>query len=149
MLLAGNPDPASIRDTDDEPGLPDLDPIGLIGLVDRLRQESRETLRHFSDLGVNLKLISGDDPGRSRRWLGQVGFPVKGDVVSGLDLPSLTTRRSVSARGQGTVFGRTTPDQKERLIQSLQQDGRYVAMTGDGVNDVPALKRGQHGYRDA
>ncbi|HYP62045.1 MAG TPA: HAD-IC family P-type ATPase [Thermomicrobiales bacterium] len=145
VLLAGNPDPASIRDTDGEPELPELDPIGVIGLVDSLRQESRETLKHFSDLGVNLKLISGDDPRTVAALARQVGFPVKGDVVSGLDLPALDDEAFRECARQGTVFGRTTPDQKERLIQALQQDGRYVAMTGDGVNDVPALKRANMG----
>src|SRR4029079_4226174 len=141
VLLARNPDPASIRDADGEPELPELDPIGLIGLVDGLRQESRETLKHFSDLGVNLRLISGDDPRTVAALAQQVGFPVKGDVVSGLDLQWLDDEAFHECARQGTVFGRTTPDQKERLIRALQRDGKYVAMTGDGVNDVPALKK--------
>jgi cation-transporting P-type ATPase E len=145
VLLAGNPDPGSLRDDGDEPELPDLDPIGLIGLVDGLREESRETLRHFSELGVNLKLISGDDPRTVAALAEQVGFPIKGEVISGLDLTSLSDDELAERARSGSVFGRTTPDQKERLIQSLQRDGKYVAMTGDGVNDVPALKQANMG----
>jgi cation-transporting P-type ATPase E len=145
VLLARNPDPASMQEVGDEPRLPDIEPIGLIGLVDGLRRESKETLRHFSDLGINLKLISGYDPRTVAALAGQVGFPIKGEVVSGLDLKSLSDEDLAELARSGSVFGRTTPDQKERLIQSLQRDGKYVAMTGDGVNDVPALKQANMG----
>jgi cation-transporting ATPase E len=145
ILLACNPDPRSLDDSIDAPQLPELQPVGLIGLVDGLRHESRETLKHFQDLGVRLKLISGDDPRTVAALARNAGFPIEGDVVSGRELSDLDDDEFAEYAARGSVFGRTTPDQKERLIAALQRDGKYVAMTGDGVNDVPALKRANMG----
>jgi cation-transporting ATPase E len=145
ILLACNPDPRSLDDANDAPQLPELQPIGLIGLVDGLRDESRETLKHFQDLGVRLKLISGDDPRTVAALARNAGFPIEGDVISGSDLGQMDDDAFAECAARGSVFGRTTPDQKERLIGALQRDGKYVAMTGDGVNDVPALKRANMG----
>ena len=145
LLLASNPDPHSASAIEREPALPRLTPIGLVALTDGLRADSPETLRHFAEVGVDLKLISGDDPRTVAALARQVGFPTDGQVVSGLDLHSLDEEAFAEVASTATIFGRTTPEQKQRLIRALQDQGKYVAMTGDGVNDVPALKQANLG----
>jgi cation-transporting ATPase E len=145
VLLTHNPDPHAMQTAGEDLKLPALDPIGLIVMKDELRTESAETLSHFAGLGVRLKLISGDDPRTVAALARQVSFPIDGDIVSGSDLDSRSDAEFGEIAARATIFGRTTPDQKERLIAALQAQGAYVAMTGDGVNDVPALKRSNLG----
>lgn len=145
VLLAHNPDPYAMSTSDPDPPLPTLEPIGLIGIVDELRTESAETLQHFSGLGIRLILISGDDPQTVAALARQVSFPIEGDIVSGADLNTRSDAEFAEIAATASIFGRTTPDQKGRLIETLQAKGDYVAMTGDGVNDVPALKRANLG----
>ena len=113
----------------------------MIALEDELRPEARETLAKFSDLGVAPKIISGDDPRTVAALATQAGFPGPINLVSGPELEELDDEAFAQVARNGTIFGRTTPKQKERLVQSLRDQGRYVAMTGDGVNDVLAMKR--------
>jgi len=115
--------------------------IGLISFRDELRPHASETLARFAAAGVQLKLISGDNAETVASLAAQVGLVSQFPAVSGLDLAGMgETERAEASRG-ATIFGRVTPAQKEELITLLRRDGHYVAMIGDGVNDVMSLKR--------
>jgi cation-transporting ATPase E len=120
---------------------------GLIAFEDELQPNVHETIRHFADAGIELKIISGDHPETVAALALQAGFSISGDgqLVSGLALAEMDDAAFARAAEQATVFGRITPEQKLEIIRALQKAGRYVAMTGDGVNDVLALKQAQVG----
>lgn len=122
-----------------EDALPrDLRPAGLVVLSDTLRPGAGETVEYFKDQGVALKLISGDDPRTVAALAARVGIDGAERYV---DASALETEEATRAAAEEyTVFGRVSPEQKLWLIQSLKANGHMVAMTGDGVNDVLALK---------
>ena len=113
--------------------------IALVLLEDQVRPDAHETLKYFAEQGVTLKVISGDNP----RTVGAVGKRVGlGGTDSLIDARDLPTEREALADAvvASTVFGRVSPHQKREMIKALQSRGHVVAMTGDGVNDVLALK---------
>lgn len=114
--------------------------IALIVLRERIRSDAADTVRYFSEEGVSLRVISGDDARTVTAVARQVGLI--GDDESGIDARTLPSEQSALADVVATnrVFGRVTPDQKRAMVHALQSRGRVVAMTGDGVNDVLALK---------
>lgn len=113
-------------------------PLGLIVLSDTLRPNAAQTLRYFNRQGVTVKVISGDDPQTVSAIVRQVELP---GWDSWVDASTLTTDEALQAAcEQYTIFGRVTPSQKRLLVEALKQAGHCVAMTGDGVNDIPALK---------
>ena len=118
--------------------LPDLAPVALVVLGERTRPDAAETLRFFADQGVAVKVISGDNP----RTVGAVARRVGVDVGEPLDARTLPEDPAALApiAESTTVFGRVSPGQKRALVKALQANGHTVAMTGDGVNDVLALK---------
>jgi cation-transporting ATPase E len=116
-----------------------------VSFTEELRPEAGATLRHFCDLGIELKIISGDNPQTVAALAGQVGLPMGGGVVSGLDLDAMSERELEEVAEKTTVFGRITPPQKERLVRLFRRTGHYVAMIGDGVNDVLSLKQAHLG----
>jgi|GEM_PF-71240 len=129
-----------------EPQLPiGLRPIALVSLVDELRPQVEETLHDLDGAGVSLKIISGDNPQTVAALARQAGF--RGDlrVMSGTDIAGLGERELHLAVEEANVFGRVTPQQKEELVGALRDNGHYVAMIGDGVNDVISLKRANVG----
>ena len=108
---------------------------GLCILADELRASAAETLQYFRKQDVTLKVISGDDPRTVEaiaRSIGLTGEAVDASTLSDADL--------AAACEHFTIFGRVTPVQKKLLVESLKAQGHSVAMTGDGVNDIPALK---------
>ena len=123
---------------------PNLMPLGLISLSDELRPKVRDTLREFSEAGIALKIISGDNPQTVAALARQAGLSDVA-VVSGLELETLDDADLEAVAEESTIFGRVTPDQKERLVGALRARGHYVAMIGDGVNDVISLKRANVG----
>ncbi|MEV4280386.1 HAD-IC family P-type ATPase [Actinoplanes xinjiangensis] len=145
LLLARTEDPeAGLRDPAGRPDLPMLEPVALAVLADELRENVVETVARFRADGVDLKVLSGDDPRTvaaiaARAGLGD-GDPVAGHALDDLDDPALD--RLVA---RTTVFGRVGPEHKERIVRSLRRQGRYVAMIGDGVNDARALKQAHVG----
>jgi cation-transporting ATPase E len=149
LLFAYRPDPIPLLDGEGDPSLPDgLIPLGLLSFHDQLRPEARQTLDDFSETGIELKIISGDNPQTVAAIAKQVGLetrdkPMKS--VSGIDLVGMEEEEFVQTALNTTIFGRITPDQKERLVKVLRERGHYVAMTGDGVNDVLALKQANVG----
>ena len=145
LLLAWAPSPASLRDVEGHPRLPDLEPVALVVFADELRPEAAGAIRRMRDNGVALKVLSGDDPRTVAALAARVGVDVgdgavEGGVLDGLDDAALD--RVVATT---TVFGRVAPEHKERIVTSLRRQGHYVAMIGDGVNDARALKRAQVG----
>lgn len=146
LLFAQVSDVASSIDTDDHPSLPgNLEPVALIAMADELRPEARDTLRKFAEAGVRIKVISGDDPRTVSSLARQADFPEEIHPVSGLDLNDLDDDAFAKAANEGSIFGRITPQQKERIVRALAAEGHYVAMIGDGVNDVLALKQANLG----
>jgi cation-transporting P-type ATPase E len=107
-----------------------------------LQADARETMRGFTEAGVALRVISGDHPNTVAALARQAGIDARdGQILTGSDLSGLDDAGYERAATSATIFARVTPDQKEELIKALQRCGKYVAMIGDGVNDVPALKR--------
>ncbi|MGD9893349.1 MAG: HAD-IC family P-type ATPase, partial [Dehalococcoidia bacterium] len=142
LLFAFGPGVTTFSDPE-APNLPKhLVPLGLIALRDELRQDAGETLRAFAGAGIALKIISGDHPATVTTLARQAGVEVKEDeqVITGLDLDGLDERGYERVADDAMIFARVSPSQKEKLVTALQRRGRYVAMIGDGVNDVPALK---------
>jgi cation-transporting ATPase E len=111
----------------------------LIVLTERLRPDAAETLGYFAAQGVALKVISGDSPRTVAAVAARAGLPGSGTPVDARDLPEEPEALG-HALEEHTVFGRVTPHQKQAMVKALQARGHTVAMTGDGVNDVLALK---------
>jgi cation-transporting ATPase E len=146
LLLARGSDGSRLRDAQGQPRLPSgLVPLCLLSFSEELRPEAGQTLNHFRELGVGLKIISGDNPQTVAALAKQVGLPVDGGAVSGLDVEAMSDARLEELADTTTVFGRISPQQKERLVRLFRQRGHYVAMIGDGVNDVLSLKQADLG----
>jgi magnesium-transporting ATPase (P-type) len=120
----------------DETLPPDVMPQALALLEDRVRADAPQTLQYFADQGVTVKVISGDHPSTVAAVARRAGLDVEGDAVDARPLPEQLAQELDNA----TVFGRVTPHQKRAMVGALQAHGHVVAMTGDGVNDVLALK---------
>lgn len=116
----------------------DLQPVGLIAISDKIRAEAPETLRYFAEQGVTLKVISGDNAVTVSNIAQKAGLA---GAENYCDASTLETEADTAAAiEQYTVFGRVTPQQKLQFVKALKENGHTVAMTGDGVNDVLALK---------
>jgi Ca2+-transporting ATPase len=116
----------------------DLTLTALVGIIDPPRPEAKEAIRVCREAGVEVKMITGDHPVTAAaiaRDLGLEGEVHEGSALDGLDAPALAALVERSA-----VFARVAPEHKMRIIDSLKSQGHVVAMTGDGVNDAPALK---------
>ena len=118
---------------------PALEPLGLVVLEERLRDDAPGTIAFLYEQGVEVKVMSGDSPTTVTAVAERVGIRAGKGAVQGSDLPEDAEQLAVLASAT-TVFARLTPDDKRRLIEALRQKGSYVAMIGDGVNDVPAMK---------
>jgi magnesium-transporting ATPase (P-type) len=125
--------------------LPRLGLLGLVGLVDPPRPEAVAAVAECRAAGIDVKMITGDHPGTARAIAAQLGLAGTRRVLTGADLDSLDDAALRGAIGETDVFARTSPEQKLRLVTALQADGAVIAMTGDGVNDAPALKRADVG----
>ncbi len=146
LLFAYHPTALSLHDSLEQPRLPqDLTPLGVIACTDELRPELKETLKGFAEAGVKLKVISGDNPHTVAALAKQAGFPGNVQAVSGTQLAEMSDSEFEQAADEATIFGRITPEQKEKLVDALRKRGHYVAMIGDGVNDVLSLKKAHLG----
>jgi cation-transporting ATPase E len=134
VLLLGASD--RVVDAPDAPGT--VTPRALVVLEQRVRPEARDTLAYFAEQGVAVKVISGDNATSVGAVTGSLGVAT-GEVVDARTLP--TDPAQLAERvDQAGVFGRVTPQQKREMVAALQSRGHNVAMTGDGVNDVLAIK---------
>ena len=115
-----------------------LRPVALFMITDIIREDAPETLEFFKNQGVNLKVISGDDPVTVSAIAKKAGLENADQYI---DATTITTPEEMEhAVADCSVFGRVTPQQKKEMVLALQKQGHTVAMTGDGVNDVLALK---------
>ncbi len=146
LLFARAPASAQLQAHEGEACLPhDLMPLGTISLRDTLRPEASETLAQFATLGVQVKIISGDHPQTVAALAQQLGLGAEIKTIAGTELDQLDDAQLAQMAEETTIFGRITPQQKERVVQALRSRNHYVAMIGDGVNDVLALKQANLG----
>ena len=117
---------------------PGFTPLGLAVLRERMRPEAADVVAYLRQEGVDLKVMSGDAPGTVAAVARAAGFPDT-STVTGADLPDDAAALEEIAAAHA-IFARVSPDQKKALIEALGRRGRYTAMVGDGVNDVPAMK---------
>ncbi len=111
---------------------------GFVIITDKIRKEAPDTLRFFREQGVDVKIISGDNPETVRAVAKRAGLEKCDEII---DMSTLSTEEEIrEAATRYTIFGRVLPDQKLLLVKALKAAGHTVAMTGDGVNDVLALK---------
>jgi magnesium-transporting ATPase (P-type) len=119
---------------------PRLTPVALVVLEETLRADAAETIAAMREGNVDLKLISGDARATVTAVAYAVGVPADAGVIEGSELPEDPEGLAAAALGN-TIFCRIAPEQKKALVEALRASGRYTAMIGDGVNDVPALKQ--------
>ena len=122
----------------------DITPIALILIQDKLRKEAPKTLEYFKKQGVNIKIISGDNPITVSAIAKEAGLENAHKCIDARKLP-MDRQELAEALENNTVFGRVTPHQKKEFVKALKMKGHTVAMTGDGVNDVLALKESDCG----
>lgn len=112
--------------------------IALILIVDKIREGAKQTLEYFKKQGVDIKIISGDNPVTVSEIAKRIGLDNANEYIDATNLKTTEDIREASKKY--SIFGRVTPEQKKELILGLKKQGHTVAMTGDGVNDVMALK---------
>jgi len=122
----------------------ELDFLGLALLWDPPRTEVPEAIRQARDAGLRVVMITGDHPATALAVASEVGIP-PGRVLTGLDLETLSPAELSEAVATVSIFARVAPQDKLRLVEALKANGEIVAVTGDGVNDAPALKRADVG----
>lgn len=114
-----------------------IKPLALIVIQDHIRDDASDTISFFKQNGVDIKIISGDNPETVSKIAGRVGVENANRYIN---LNGLTDEEIRDKVFDYTVFGRVSPSQKKLIVQVLKGNGKIVAMTGDGVNDIPALK---------
>lgn len=119
-------------------------PVALVVLEQRIRADAASTLAYFRDQGVEVKVISGDTPTAVGAVARELGLPRADSPIDARDLPD-DPDGLARAVDEGSVFGRVTPERKREMVRALRSQGHTVAMTGDGVNDVLALKESDIG----
>ncbi len=126
--------------TDSEPQFPDdVQPLGLVLLAERLRANAAQTVTFFADQGVELKMLTGDAPATAGAIARDAGVPGSAPALDGEALPADPAELREAVLSAPAV-GRISPEGKRAVVAALAGAGRYTAMVGDGVNDVPALK---------
>ncbi len=130
---------------DGEPVVRDLVPVMMVSIRDEIRPDCRETIEVFLENDMDIKVISGDDPVTVDALFTLADIPGERRIISGPELDALSGEELEEAVLNTNIFGRMKPDHKERVIEVLKDKGRYVAMIGDGVNDVKSLKTAQVG----
>jgi Ca2+-transporting ATPase len=119
--------------------------VGLFGLMDPPREEAVAAVARCRDAGIRVKMITGDHVVTAVAIARRVGIGSDVTALTGRELDALDSSGFARAAAETDVFARTTPEHKLRLVEALQAQGQVVAMTGDGVNDAPALKRADVG----
>ncbi|HET9710587.1 MAG TPA: cation-translocating P-type ATPase [Pyrinomonadaceae bacterium] len=123
----------------------DMTLLGLVGLIDPPRPEAAAAVRECEEAGIKVIMITGDHPLTAKAVADELGLTKGGRVVTGQELEAMTDAELEDAVGSIDVFARVSPAHKLRVVSALQKRGQVVAMTGDGVNDAPALKKADIG----
>ena len=119
--------------------------LGMVGMIDPPRAEAISAVRQCRDAGIRVKMITGDHAGTAKAIGAQIGLQNPDMVLTGTELDNMSDAELGEAVPECDIFARTSPEHKLRLVMALQAHGSTVAMTGDGVNDAPALKRADAG----
>ncbi|OOC10202.1 HAD-IC family P-type ATPase, partial [Thioalkalivibrio halophilus] len=119
--------------------------LALVGIIDPPRDEAIAAVAECQRAGIRVKMITGDHAATARAIGEQLGLRGEGGTLTGQQLEAMDDAELARAVEDTDVFARTTPEHKLRLVRALQGNGRIVSMTGDGVNDAPALKRADVG----
>ncbi len=114
--------------------------LGLVGLEDPIRPEVPGAIKECQDAGIRVIMITGDFPSTARSIAGQIGLSSNEGTITGEELKSLSDKELAGKILHTNIFARVIPEQKLRIVQALKDNNAIVAMTGDGVNDAPALK---------
>jgi len=122
----------------------DLIFLGLVGMEDPPRLEVKEAIKTCYEAGINVKIITGDNKETAISIAKQIGIK-KGDILEGYELDKMSDAKLVKAVQSTVVFARVRPEHKLRIVKALKENGEIVTMTGDGVNDAPALKEAHIG----
>ena len=128
------------RDTFDESIEHELVFLGLIGMIDPPRQEAKAAVEKAKRAGIRPIMITGDHPKTAAVIAAELGIATNGRVVGGIELEAMADAALDQVVQDASVYARVNPEHKLRIVQALQRAGMTVAMTGDGVNDAPALK---------
>lgn len=143
LLCLGNDGP--LHDDSGQPLIHDLRPVAVISIRDEVRPDCRDTIQVFLDNGMDLKVISGDDPVTVDALFSIADIPGERKIISGPELDAMDPETFERTVLETNIFGRMKPENKQAVIEALKKNGRYVAMIGDGVNDVKSLKTAQVG----
>lgn len=143
LLCLGGDGP--LHDDDGNPVIHDLVPVSVISIRDEVRPDCRDTIQVFLDNGMDLKVISGDDPVTVDSLFTIADIPGERKIISGPELDAMDPETFEKTILETNIFGRMRPENKQAVIETLKKNGRYVAMIGDGVNDVKSLKTAQVG----
>ncbi len=145
LAFARKPMPKDQTTLDHKDVAEDLIFLGLQGMIDPPRPEAINAVRVSQDAGILVKMITGDHPLTAAAIARQVGIKQAAQVITGAELDRLDDESLMKTVMETGVFARVTPEQKLRLVEAMQATGNVVAMTGDGVNDAPALKQADIG----
>ncbi len=136
---------AELHDANGDIVMPELKVLAVISIRDEIRPDCKEIISKFIDNGMDIKVISGDDPETVEAIFKLAEIPGERKIISGDKLDAMNEEEFAQAALETNIFGRMRPEQKERIIDSLRKSGRYVAMVGDGINDVRSIKKAQVG----
>lgn len=119
--------------------------LGLVGIIDPPRETVIDSITTMRDAGVQVKMITGDHPLTAAAIAEQLGLADDVKAITGVELDKMSAEELSKTVNEYQVFARTTPKNKIQIVEALQQSGQVTAMTGDGVNDAPALKQSEIG----
>ena len=137
--------PEDAKDRVDMADVKDLTLLGVLGMIDPPRESAKEAVHECRSAGIAVKMITGDHAATAAAIARELALADTIRVTSGHELDGLNDAQLIDVARASTVFARTSPEHKLRLVQALQADRSVIAMTGDGVNDAPALKRADIG----
>ncbi len=123
----------------------DMTFLGLVGMIDPPRPEAKSAIKTCEKAGIRVVMITGDHPATAQAVADELGILKSGRVVTGTELDELTDAALMREVEKIAVYARVSPAHKLRVVEALQKNGHVVAMTGDGVNDAPALKKADIG----
>jgi len=114
--------------------------LGFVGLIDPVREQVPEAIAECHNAGIRVVMITGDYPGTALNIARQIGLAPSDQIITGIEINEMNDSQLRQKIGNTAIFSRVVPEQKLRLVNALKENGEIVAMTGDGVNDAPALK---------